>query len=141
MVDEELKEKMEEKIADEEFTVDDLPEYMTLFCQICNENDEIQDEIDEEGFRNKVMHFYLDGAPDFTMEIKDRKFSWKPGTEGDWGAMLKVSAENFAKLVIGEEDGQNLYMAEELEAHGGLPAMIKFQTIAGIVLEEIEGMF
>lgn len=141
MVDTELKEKMEEKIANEEFTVDDLPDYMTLFCQICNENEEIQDEVDEEDFRNKVMHFYLEGGEDFTMEINDMEFSWKTGVEGEWDAMLKITAENFAKLVIGQEDGQNLYMAGELEAHGGLPAMIKFQTIAGIVLEEVEGMF
>ena len=43
---EELKEKMIEKIEEEEFEVSDLPEFLNLFCQMCNESEDVQDEID-----------------------------------------------------------------------------------------------
>ncbi|MHA1340526.1 MAG: SCP2 sterol-binding domain-containing protein [Promethearchaeota archaeon] len=138
MVDEELKEKMKEKIEDEEFGPADIPEYMQLFAQICNENEEIQEELDEDEYRNFVFHIYLEDAEDLTIKIEDGKVSVLPGAEGEWNAMLKISAENFAGLISGTKDGKNLYMNQELEAHGGLPAMIKFQNIISLVLEELE---
>jgi len=135
MVDEELKEKMKDKIESGSFETSDVEEYMKLFVQICNENEEIQEEV--EGF-DRVLHFYIDGGDNFTMIIKDKVGSIQPGIVGEFDATIKISLENFAALISGQKDGQAIYMAGQLEAHGGLPNMIKLQKIANLVLEAVE---
>jgi putative sterol carrier protein len=135
MVDEELKEKMKDKIESNSFETSDVEEYMKLFIQICNENEEIQEEV--EGF-NRTLHFYIDGGDNFTMIIKNQVGSIKKGIVGDFDATIKISLENFAALISGQKDGQAIYMSGQLEAHGGLPNMIKFQKIANLVLEVVE---
>jgi len=138
MVDEDLKAKMIEKIENEDFGVEDIMDYMQLFAQICNEKDEIQEELNEDEYRNFIFHIYFTNGEGLTIKIEDGRVSILSGIQGEWNAMLKISAENFAGLITGKKSGQNLYMNQELEAHGGLPAMIKFQNIISLVLEELE---
>src|SRR6056297_2916228 len=121
--------------------IDDIPKFMELFCQIANENDEIQAEIDEPEFRNIKFTFELEGADDFTMVIEDGQFHMEEGAVDDWGAQLIIGADDFVKLLTGQVDGQNLYMAGRLEGHGGLPRIMKFQTIMEIALEFVEDWY
>src|SRR6056297_3479404 len=138
MIDEDLLEEMLEKIEMRSLGDDDVMDYMDLFCQIANENDEVQAEIDEEEFRNIKFVFEIDGIDDFTLVIDDGQFSIQEGAADDWGAQLIMSVDDFTKLIAGEVDGNNLYMAGRLEAHGGLPRVVKFQTVMEIILEYIE---
>ncbi len=45
MISTETKERLNRKIQDGEFVVEDIPAYLTLFCQIGNEVDDLQDEV------------------------------------------------------------------------------------------------
>ena len=47
MINEELKTKMLEKVEEGEFESGDLLEYMELFCQICNESEDVQEEVED----------------------------------------------------------------------------------------------
>ena len=138
MSDEELREAMIDKIEGDGLTTDDLIDFMALFCQIANEDEEIQGLIDEDEFRNCVFAFSIEGASDFTLVIEDQNFSVKEGAADEWDAQLIIGADDLVDLVTGNVDGQNLYMQKRLEAHGGLPRIIKFQDILEIVLEELE---
>lgn len=137
MVDEELKAKIKEKIESESFGIEDIMDYMNLLCQFINEVDEIRDEMDDPTYKNFIFHFYVEGMPYFSMIVEDLKARIEPNVESKWNAMVKINAENFAGLISGQKDGKNLYMNQELEAHGGLPAMVKFQTIIQLALEQL----
>lgn len=136
MVDEELKQKMIDKIQSDEFGVEDIDDYMNLFCQIANESDAVQDEVKGQ-FANKTLVFYIDDFKTKTLKLRDCVFSIEDTDSEEWDSTVKTSAENFAGLISGQKDGNSLYMSGQLEVHGGLPNIIKFQTILQVIIEEL----
>ena len=136
-MDEELKQKLIDKIENDDFGEEDLADFLNLFCQMANEVDDIQDEISGD-FENKTLQFYIPGFKDFILRIVDKKFTIEDGVTDQWDSSIKTNSDNFAKLMTGKKDGNSLYMAGELEGHGGLPNIIRFQKVLQIILEELD---
>jgi putative sterol carrier protein len=135
MVDKALKEKLNEKIEEGEFGVADLPEYLTLFCQVCNESDDVQDEV--KGF-NKTYQFKLDGAPSFWLKVEGGRFTGGQGDPEKADVILKTAAAVGAKVFTGEKDATSTYQSGALKIEGQLPDAVKLRTLIELVREEIE---
>jgi len=135
MVDEELKSKIAEKIDEGSLTPSDIKEYITLLVQICNENEEVLEEV--EGW-NRVFQCKIEGADDLWLKIEDGTFTTGIGTVEDPDITLKFDADTAIGIFSGEIDATQAYMNNELEVVGALPDAIKFKTLTELVRDEIE---
>lgn len=135
MVDKELKEKLNEKIEEGEFGVADLPDYQKLFCQVCNDSDDVQDEV--KGF-SKTYLFKLEGAPSFWLKIENGSFTGGQGDLEKADVVLKTAAAIGAKIFTGEKDATSAYQSGVLKIEGQLPDAVKLRTLIELVREEIE---
>jgi putative sterol carrier protein len=136
MVDEELKEKMKDKIQGGSFNPEsDMKEYLQLFAQICNESSEIKDEVD--GF-NRKFQFKLEGTEDVWMKITDAQFELGDGQVEDPDIVLTMHSRTAAGIFTGEIDATSAYMSGDLKVQGPLPDAVKFRTITELVREALD---
>ena len=101
MVDEELKSKIVEKIDEGILSPDDIMDYLELLLQICNENEEIQEEVED---WNRTFQCIIKGAEDFWLKIDKQRFSGSKGTVEDPDITLEFDAETAIGIFSGEID-------------------------------------
>jgi putative sterol carrier protein len=136
MVNDELKQKMKEKIDAGDFGPGDLPEYFQLMGEVCNESDDIKDEI--EGW-NRKFQFHLEGIEDEWLTVEDGKFTFGAGKmDGEPDITLEMQARTAAGIFTGEIDATSAYMAGDLKVNGPLPDAVKFRTIVELIREELD---
>jgi putative sterol carrier protein len=135
MINQNLKETLNDKIQEGEFDVADIPAYLTLFCEMGNEIDELQEEV--EGWDRRV-NFALDGAQPHWLVVEDGRFSTGEGELEDANLVLKLEAFNASQIFSGDLDAKAAYMSGALKVEGELPDAVKMQTLIEIVGEEIE---
>lgn len=134
-IDENLKSKMAEKVEEGTLTADDITEYVELLVQICNENEEVQEEV--EGW-NRVFQCTIEGSDDLWMKIEDGKFSTGKGKTEEPDITFEFDADTAIGIFSGEVDATQAYMNNELKVVGPLPDAVKFKTLTELVREEIE---
>ncbi|MBN2155664.1 MAG: SCP2 sterol-binding domain-containing protein [Candidatus Lokiarchaeota archaeon] len=135
MVDEALKEKLAEKVDEGSLTPADIPDYMNLFVQICNENEEVQEEV--EGW-DRIFQFSIDGAANLWMKISGGKFETGPGDTAEPDVTLEFDSDTAVGIFSGEIDATQAYMNNELKVIGPLPDAVKFRTLTELVRDELE---
>lgn len=135
MINEEIKETLNEKIQEGEFDVADIPAYLTLFCQMGNEVEDLQEEV--EGWDRRIQ-FELDGLGTYWLTIQDGEFSGGEGPQEDANLTLILAASEAALVFAGDKDAKAAYMSGGLKVKGDLPDAIKVQSLIEIVAEEIE---
>jgi putative sterol carrier protein len=135
MVDEELKEKVMGKIDDGSFGPDDLEDYMTLFLNVANESEDIQEEVS--GW-DRLFAFRLTGGDNFWLKVADGKFESAKGDIDNQDIILECTADTAAGIFTGEVDATSAYMSGDLKVNGPLPDAVKFRTITELVREELE---
>jgi len=134
-IDEVLKERMKDKIEDGSFAVEDLQDYFTLFTQMANHTDDVQDEVD--GFDRKFQ-FTLEGHDNVWLTIKDQKFEMGLGDIEAPDITLEMKARVTAGVFTGQEDATAAYMSGDLKVSGILSDAIKFRTIVDLVREALD---
>jgi putative sterol carrier protein len=135
MVDEALKEKLAEKVDEGSLAPADIPDYMNLFVQICNENEEVQEEV--EGW-DRTFQFTIEGANNLWMKIEGGKFSTGPGDTAEPDVTLEFDSDTAVGIFSGEIDATQAYMNNELRVIGALPDAVKFRTLTELVRDELE---
>ncbi|MHA1110508.1 MAG: SCP2 sterol-binding domain-containing protein [Promethearchaeota archaeon] len=135
MVDEALKVKLAEKVEEGSLTPADIPDYMNLFVQICNENEEVQEEV--EGW-DRTFQFSIDGSDNLWMKIATGKFSTAMGDTPEPGVTLEFDSDTAVGIFSGEIDATQAYMNNELKVIGPLPDAVKFRTLTELVRDELE---
>ena len=135
MINQDVKEALNEKIEEGEFDVADIPAYLALFCEMGNEVEELQEEV--EGWERRI-NFVLDGANSHWIIIEDGRFTTGEGTLDDANLVLNLDAVNAAQVFAGDMDAKAAYMSGALKVEGELPDAVKMQTLIEIVGEEIE---
>jgi putative sterol carrier protein len=135
MVNEDLKKKMAGKIEEGDFGPEDLPDYMKLFCEICNESDDVQEEA--EGV-NLKFQFVLAGGDPFWLQIAGGKFTGAAGTIANPDNTLSASLKDGAMILTGAKDATGAYQSGALKVEGELPNAVKLRTFIEIVRDEIE---
>ena len=135
MVDEALKVKLAEKVDEGSLTPADIPDYMKLFVQICNENEEVQEEV--EGW-DRAFQFSIDGSDNLWMKIVTGKFSTAMGDTTEPDVTLEFDSDTAVGIFSGEIDATQAYMNNELKVIGPLPDAVKFRTLTELVRDELE---
>ena len=135
MINQDLKAALNEKIEEGEFDVADIPAFLALFCEMGNEVEELQEEVED---WERRINFVLDGASSHWIIIEDGRFTTGEGTLDDANLVLNLDAVNAAQVFAGDMDAKAAYMSGALKVEGELPDAVKMQTLIEIVGEEIE---
>lgn len=135
MINQTLKESLNEKIQDGEFDVADIPAYLTLFCEMGNEIEDLQAEVED---WNRRIVFDMDGLGKHWLIIEGGQFSTGAGALDDANVILTISALDAAQVFAGDKDAKAAYMSGALKVGGDLPDAVKIQTLIEIVAEEME---
>lgn len=134
-MNEELKKKVISKIKDGTFGINDLKEFIELEVEVCNESEEIQEEV--EGF-NCVYQFVVENGQSAWIKIENGKFTAGEGTYEKPDVTLTMNADIAVGIYTGSKDATNAYMQGELKITGPLPNAVKFRTITEILREILE---
>ena len=134
-MNEQLKESLNQKIQGGEFDVADIPAYLTLFVEMGNEVQDLQDEVED---WNRRIIFDLEGLGSYWLVVEEGAFSGGEGVVADANLTLSMSALDAAMVFAGDKDAKAAYMSGALKVSGDLPDAVKVQTLIEIVAEEIE---
>jgi putative sterol carrier protein len=135
-VDEELRDRLVDRIESSTFCADDLKDYFTVFTQICNHNEDILDEV--KGF-NKTFQYRIDSQPCAWMKITDGHFEMASGEIDAADITLHMSSGLAIGVFSGQVDPTAAYMNGDLKVDGVLDDAMLFRRILDMVQEELEG--
>jgi putative sterol carrier protein len=77
---------------------------------------------------NNTYAFEIEGAGTWTVDVRDGQVSvTEGGGEGD--CTISTSAENFEKIVNGEQNPTTAYMSGKLKIRGDMGAAMKLQKL------------
>lgn len=129
------KEALMNKIEDGDFSIADLPEFLEVFQEICNESEDVEEEIED---WDRKFQITLSDADNFWFKLEDGKFSYAMGEIDEPDVTLEMNGETAAGVFTGEIDATSAYMSGDLKIIGPLPDAVKFRTLTEIVREEME---
>ena len=135
MINEAVKEDLNEKIQEGEFDVADIPAYLTLFCEMGNEVEDLQEEVED---WNRRIHLVLEGLGTYWITIEDGRFATGEGVIENPNLVLTLAALEGAMIFAGDKDAKAAYMSGALKVDGELPDAVKMQSLIEIAIEEIE---
>lgn len=136
MLNEELKQRLAKKISEGEFTASDLPDFLTVFCEVCNESEEVQSEV--EAWNAKLQLDITDGDK-FWLTIANGNFTCGTGEIEAPDTTLRTSGDVAARVFTGEKDATSAYMDGSLKIGGNQREALKLRGVIGIVLDRLQG--
>lgn len=135
-MNEELSKSLAKKISDSEFTASDLPDFFTVFCEMCNESEDIKSEMS--GWSVKLQFNIADGDK-LWLKAADGTLTSGKGDIEDPDTTLATSGDVAAKVFTGEKDATSAYLDGSLKVSGKLSEALKLRGIIGSVLEKLQG--
>lgn len=135
MLSEDLRQRLSKKISEGEFTATDLPDFFTVFCEICNQSEDVQSEA--EGWTANLQFDITDGDK-FWLKVTNGSFTGGSGEIEAPDTTLRTSGEVAARVFTGEKDATAAYMEGSLKIDGKLTDALKLRGIIGTVLEKLE---
>ena len=129
------KEELLSKIEDGEFSIEDLPEFLEVFQEICDGSEDVEEEVED---WNKKFQITISDSDDFWFEVLDSKFTYAMGTIDEPDVTLEMNGDTAAGVFTGEIDATSAYMSGDLKIIGPLPDAVKFRTLTELVREEME---
>jgi len=136
MLNEELRQRLAKKISEGEFTSADLPDFLTVFCEVCNESEEVQSEV--ETWNAKLQLDITDGDK-FWLTIANGNFTCGSGDIEAPDTTLRTSGDVAARVFTGEKDATSAYMDGSLKIGGNQREALKLRGVIGIVLDKLQG--
>jgi putative sterol carrier protein len=134
-IDEALRDMILDKIEEGSLGVEDLKDYFMVFAQICNNTEDIQDEV--EGF-DRTFLYKINGKPLAWLGIKDKRFEMgSDGVEGP-DITLDMSEELAIGIFSGQVDPTAAYMSGDLRVDGVINDAIVLGNILNLFHEEME---
>lgn len=134
-IDPEMRDSILDRIEEGSLATKDLKDYFTVFTQICNNTEDIQDEV--EGF-NRTFLIKIDGRPFAWLSIRDLKFEAASGGFENPDITLSMSKKIALEVFSGQTDATAAYMNGDLKVDGAINDAIQFRTILELVQDELE---
>ena len=131
MINQEIKEALNDKIQDGDFAAEDIPAYIGLFCDMGNEIEDLQEEVED---WDRKIQFALEGLGNFWVQIEAGNFTHGDGVIEDPDLTLNMTAEDAAQVFSGDKDAKAAYMSGALKVDGELPDAVRVQTLVEIVV-------
>ena len=135
-MNEELKQRLARKISEGEFTATDLPDFLTVFCEVCNESEDVQSEVKA---WNAKLQFDITDGDKFWLTVANGNFTCGSGDIEAPDTTLRTSGDVAARVFTGDKDATSAYMEGSLKIDGKLPEALKLRGIIGIVLDKLQG--
>ena len=135
MLNEELRQRLAKKISEGEFTSADLPDFLTVFCEVCNESEEVQSEV--EAWNAKLQLDITDGDK-LWLTIANGNFTCGTGDIEAPDTTLRTSGDVAARVFTGEKDATSAYMDGSLKIGGNQREALKLRGVIGIVLDKLQ---
>jgi len=129
------KEAIMDNLESGTFGIADLEDYLTLFLKVCNESEDVQEEVED---WNRKLVIKLSDTDNFWLKIDEGKFSSGKGDAADGDVTLEMTGETAAGVFTAEVDATSAYMSGDLKIIGPLPDAVKFRTLTELVREELE---
>jgi len=133
--DGDLKSLMKIKIKRRSFTNDDIPDYLDLLAQICNENEKIQK-------KNKKAKL------EFQISISDKKYYFIKIENGHFttgeaklenpNVRIWIDESIASGIFMGTVNAASAYMAKEIKFEGSMMLGLKFRNFTDAVVSELE---
>jgi putative sterol carrier protein len=134
-IDVALRDTILDKIDDGSFGMEDLKDYFTVFTQICNNTEDIQDEVDG---LDLAFLYKINGRPVAWLRIKDKRFEMGSGGIEGPDITLDMSEEVAIGIFSGQVDPTAAYMSGDLRVDGVINDAIVLRNILNLVHEEME---
>ena len=134
-IDVALKDMILDKIDEGSFGMEDLKDYFTVFTQISNNTEDIQDEV--EGF-DRTFLYKISGRPVAWLSIKGKKFEMGSDDIEGPDITLDMSEEVAIGIFSGQVDPTAAYMSGDLRVDGVINDAIVLRNILNLVHEEME---
>ena len=134
-IDVALKDMILDKIEEGSFGMEDLKDYFTVFTQISNNTEDIQDEV--EGF-DRTFLYRINGRPVAWLSIKDKSFEMGSDDVEGPDITLDMSDEVAIGLFSGQVDPMAAYMSGDLTVDGIINDAIVLRNVLNLVHEEME---
>lgn len=135
MIDQKLMQHLRDKIQDDKFTAVDIPSYLTLFCQIGNNVEDIQQEVED--WDCHVALVFADLGSHW-LTVSSGRFTCGSGPLDQADLRLSMTAIDATRIFAGREDSQSAFMSGALRVEGELPDAIKLRDVIEMVIEEID---
>ena len=135
-LNEELTQRLAKKISEGEFTATDLPDFLTAFCEMCNESEDIQSEAKA---WNVKLQFDITDGNKFWLRVTNGSFTYDSGDIEAPDTTLRTSGDVAARVFTGDKDATAAYMEGSLKIDGKLSEALKLRGIIGIVLDKLQG--
>jgi putative sterol carrier protein len=134
-IDVALRDTILDKIEEGSLGMEDLEDYFTVFTQVSNNTEDIQDEV--EGF-DRTFLYKVNGRPLAWLRIKDKRFEM--GSDGIEGPdiTLDMSEEVAIGIFSGQVDPTAAYMNGDLKVDGVINDAIVLQNMLNLFHEEME---
>lgn len=134
-IDVALRDMVLDKIDEGSFGVEDFKDYFTVFTQIANNTEDVQDEV--EGF-DRTFLYKINGTPLAWLRIKDKRFEMgSDGVEGP-DVTLDMTQEVAIGMFSGQVDPTAAYMSGDLRVDGVINDAIMLRNILDLIHEEME---
>jgi len=135
MVNQELKTTLKRKISTGQFVSADIADYLAIFCQLGNEIEDLQDEVEN---WDQTLQLMMDGFDPHWLAIQGGQFTTGAGQIETPSLTLSMSVDEAIKIFSGVNDAKESYIAGTLKVQGNLIDAAKVQSLIEIVVEEIE---
>lgn len=135
-MNEELRQRLAKKISEGEFTAADLSDFLTVFCETCNESDDIQSEV--KTWSARLLFDITDGEK-FWLIVDNGSFTCGSGDIEAPDTTLRTSGDVAARVFTGDKDATAAYMEGSLKIDGKLSEALKLRGIIANVLEQLQG--
>ena len=134
-IDVALRDMILDKIEEGSLGMEDLKDYFTVFTQVSNNTEDIQDEV--EGF-DRTFLYKINGSPLAWLRIKDKRFEMgSDGVEGP-DITLDMSEEVAIGIFSGQMDPTAAYMNGDLKVDGVINDAMVLQNMLNLFHEEME---
>jgi putative sterol carrier protein len=134
-IDAVLRDAILDKIEEGSLGMGDLKDYFTVFSQICNNTEDIQDEV--EGL-DRTFLYKIDGKPAAWLSIRDKRFEMGSGGIEGPDITLDMSEEVAVGVFSGQIDATAAYMNGDLKVDGVISDAMVLGNIMSLFEEEME---
>ncbi|MDD3718290.1 MAG: SCP2 sterol-binding domain-containing protein [Actinomycetota bacterium] len=134
-IDEDLKDRVLQRIEENTLGMEDMRDYFTVFVQISNHTEDIQDEV--EGF-DRSFQINVEGKPVCWLSVRDRAFEAGSGSLPSPDIMLNMDEEVALGIFSGSLDATAAYMCGDLDVDGIISDAIRFKDLLDLVQDEMD---
>ncbi len=132
-----LKSLIKMKMKRHTFTNDDIPDYLEMMVQICNENEKIRK-------KNKktqlLFQIEIGDDKNYYIKIENGHFSAGESKVENPNVTICMDESIASGIFMGTINAASAYMSKELKFEGSMIHGIKFRTLTDTVIKELENI-